>query len=219
MAEPVKFTFDQSFDGGATSRYEVELENLRQEQAVAIETIKTEAVEATRAQVLGELEAASLAKLDQIAAGVDALLCERQQLEQTLKTEMAQLAYAVGRQIAGAALEAYPTSEIETVILDSLEQAVNEPRILIRTHPQCADLVRNRIEELKTRADFQGTIVLVDEESFAPEDVRVEWPNGGAERMINTVLSAVESAVRAYMGGLNQPQTGPQDPAQHDLEQ
>ena len=95
MAEPVKYRFDQAFDGGAKSRFDEELERLRADA----ETIKSEAYahgfEEGRNQALQDIEAATKETLSQIAQGAHALFSQKSQLESGIKQDMVQLAYAI----------------------------------------------------------------------------------------------------------------------------
>jgi len=199
MAEPVKYRFDQAFDGGAKSRFDEELERLRADA----ETIKSEAYaqgfEEGRNQALQDIEAATKETLSQIAQGAHALFSQKAQLESGIKQEMVQLAYAIASKLSPALLRAHPLAEIEALIEDCLATAQKEPRLVVRVSEALLDPVNERLEDLKASTGFPGDIVLIGEPGLGPQDCRVEWPDGGTERKHDTIMREVETAVQRFV--------------------
>ncbi len=199
MAEPVKYRFDQAFDGGAKSRFDEELERLRADA----ETIKSEAYahgfEEGRNQALRDIEAATKETLSQIAQGAHALFSQKAQLESGIKQEMVQLAYAIASKLSPALIRSHPLAEIEAVIEDCLATAQKEPRLVVRVSEALLDPVNERLEDLKASTGFPGDIVLIGEPGLGPQDCRVEWPDGGTERKHDTIMREVETAVQRFV--------------------
>lgn len=199
MAEPVKYQFDQAFDGGAKSRFDEELDRLREDT----EKVKTESythgVEEGRKQALGEIEAATLEALNQLSQVAHALFSQRAQLETDLKQEMVQLAYAISSKLAPALIRKYPMAEIEALIEDCLMTAQKEPRLVVRVSEALLDSINERLEDLKAATGFPGDIVLIGEPSLGPQDCRVEWPDGGTDRKHDAVQHEIENAVQRFV--------------------
>ncbi|NVJ96559.1 MAG: hypothetical protein HWE25_00305 [Alphaproteobacteria bacterium] len=199
MAEPVKYRFDQAFDGGAKSRFDEELDRLREDT----EKIKADAyahgLEDGRNQILGEIEAATLEALNQISQAAHALFSQRSQLESGLKQEMVQLAYAISSKLSPALLRQHPMAEIEALIEDCLVTASKEPRLVVRVAEGLLDAVNERLEDLKASTGFPGDIVLIGEPSLGHQDCRVEWPDGGTERKHDVVQHEIELAVQRFV--------------------
>jgi len=199
MAEPVKYTFDQAFDGGAKSRYDIEIERVQHEGEEAKAAAYTQGLEEGRAQVLHEIEAQTQETLSQIAQASHALFSQQAQLEGALKQEMVQLAYAISAKLAPALMREHPIQEVEALIQDCMATAHKEPRLVVRVADAMTDAVNDRIQDMKAATNFPGDIVLIGEQTFNAQDCRVEWPDGGTERRYGDIQKEIESAVHRFV--------------------
>ena len=199
MAEPVKFTFDQAFDGGAKSRYDVEIERLQEENRQAQAASHAQGHDEGRQQALHEIEAATKEIMEQIAQAAHALFSQQHQLETNLKQEMVQLAYTIASKLAPALIRTKPLAEVEALIEDCMVTAHKEPRLVVRVADTIAEAVSDRLEDMKAATSFPGDIVLIGEANFGPQDCRVEWPDGGTERRHTNTLKEIENAVQRFV--------------------
>jgi len=199
MAEPIKYTFDQAFDGGAKSRYDLEIERVQQEGLENANNARTQGLEEGRSQVLHEIEAQTQETLSQIAQAAHALFSQQAQLEAALKQEMVQLAYAISAKLAPALMRNHPLHEIEALIEDCMVTASKEPRLVVRVSDSMADAINERIQDMKVATNFPGDIVLIGEQTFGAQDCRVEWPDGGTERRYGDIQKEIESAVHRFV--------------------
>ena len=199
MSEPVKYRFDQAFDGGAKSRYDEELDRVRADAERLKSDAYSQGLEEGRRQALDEIENATKNLLAQVEQAAHGLFSQRAQLEASLKQEMVQLAYSIASKLAPALLRSHPMTEIETLIEDCMATMIKEPRLVVRVAEPLIDAVNERIEDLKAATSFPGDIVLVGEPSFGPQDCRVEWPDGGTERKHDLTISQIESAVQRFV--------------------
>ncbi|TNE66684.1 MAG: hypothetical protein EP335_03060 [Alphaproteobacteria bacterium] len=199
MREPVKFTFDQAFDGGARSRYDIELDRLRQETDQVRNESHRQGFEAGRQEALGQVEESTRQLMGELSNAAQSLFSQRAQLEQHLKTEMVQLAYTIASKLAPALVRTKPMSEIEALIEDCMATANKEPRLVVRVSEEMLDPVNERIEAMKQATSFPGDIVLVAEADFGQLDCRVEWPDGGTERRHTDIQRQIEDAVQRYV--------------------
>jgi len=199
MAEPIKYTFDQAFDGGAKSRYDLEIERVQQEGQESANNARIQGLEEGRSQVLHEIEAQTQETLNQIAQAAHALFSQQAQLEAALKQEMVQLAYAVSAKLAPALMRSHPLHEIEALIEDCMVTASKEPRLVVRVSDSMADAINERIQDMKVATNFPGDIVLIGEQTFGAQDCRVEWPDGGTERRYGDIQKEIESAVHRFV--------------------
>ena len=111
-------------------------------------------------------------------------------------------------------------AEAEQLIESCLARLRYEPRIVLRTADGLHDLLRDRMEELASRAGFEGRIVLLTEEGMGPSDVRVEWADGGAERDTAGLWAEIEEIVaRTWVGAELPPDPAPSGATPRDLEQ
>ncbi len=199
MADPIKFTFDQAFDGGAKSRYDIEIERLENENQAAQAAALTQGQEQGRQQALTEIEAATQEAMSQVAQAAHALFSQQVQLEASLKQQMVQLAYAIASKLSPALIRNQPLAEIEALIEDCLATANKEPRLIVRVSETLSEAIGERLEDMKTKTNFPGDIVLIGEQSFGPQDCRVEWPDGGTERRFVDIQREIEDAVQRFV--------------------
>jgi len=202
MAEPVKYTFDQAFDGGAKSRYDLELERIQREGETAKVSAHSQGLEEGRQQALKEIEAQTLETLSQVAQSAHALFSQQAQLEAGLKQDMVQLAYSIASKLAPSLIRQHPMAEIESLIEDCLATANREPHLVVRVSETVAEAVNERLENMKASTNFPGDIVLIGETGYGSQDCRVEWPDGGTERRYTDIQKEIENAVQRFvMGG------------------
>ncbi|MBL4790050.1 MAG: hypothetical protein JKY60_13760 [Kordiimonadaceae bacterium] len=199
MAEPVKFTFDQAFDGGAKNRFDEAIQRAELDGQEKASVAHNSGLAQGREQVLHEIEAETKAALNQIAESAHALFSQQQQLKTELKQEMVQLAYSIAAKLAPALMRAHPLAEVEALIEDCMATAHKEPRLLVRVPEALTEDISDRIETMKTATSFPGDIVLIGEASFSQNDCRVEWPDGGTERRYTDIQREIEAAVQRFV--------------------
>lgn len=199
MAEPIKFTFDQAFDGGAKSRFDEEIERVQQEGEDAKAIAHNAGFEEGRTKALHEIEAETQEILSQIAQAAHALFSQQSRLESALKQEMVQLAYAIAAKLAPALMRDHPLQEVAALIEDCMATANKEPRLVVRVAHNMTDAVNERIQNMKAATNFPGDLVLIGEETFGAQDCRVEWPDGGTERRYGDIQKEIEHAVHRFV--------------------
>jgi len=199
MTSPVKYTFDQAFDGGAKSRYDLEIERLVSEADQARIDGLAAGIEEGRAQALGEIEAATQEAVTELTRAAQALFDQHQQLESSLKQEMVHLSYAIASKLSTALIRSKPTAEVQALIEDCLATAAPEPRLVVRVSESICDTIAEQLDAMKNATNFAGDIVLIGEPQMAALDCRVEWPDGGSERKHNVVKHEIEDAVQRFV--------------------
>lgn len=198
MNSPVKYTFDQAFDGGAKSRFELEIEELKSEAEQSAQSSYERGVQEGRAQVLGEIEAETLATMQQVSASTQSLFESQAHLEARIKRESIDLAYSIASKLSSALMRSHPLAEIQSVIENCLEVVSRQPRLVIRVADTVQESVSEKLEAMKTAANFSGDIILISEPTLGKNDCRVEWPDGGTERNQQAIQREIENAVHHY---------------------
>jgi flagellar assembly protein FliH len=199
---PRKFTFDNVFDGDgfvATTA----------PQKPKAPVITAEMVEAAKAQGLAEGQRAVEAKAQAEAAAAlaDATLAIRQAmtaltaLAQNHRTHSARLALAVGRAIAGAALDAFPEQPV-TAALEALGREIEaQPRLIVRTGLGQADSLAEVLSKAAEAAGFAGQVVVKTDPNLQPAAFSFDWGEGRAafdpDDAAARVTAALEQALAA----------------------
>lgn len=199
MASPVKYTFDQAFDGGAKSRFDLEIERLVQEGEEGRKQAYAQGLDDGRTQTLQEIEAATKDAVLQLNQAAQALFDQHATLESSLKQDMVHLAYAIASKLSSALIRTKPTAEVQALIEDCLATVSQEPRLVVRVSENISEAIAAQLEAMKSATSFAGEIVLIGEPQMADLDCRVEWPDGGSERKQDVVNHQIEDAVQRFV--------------------
>ena len=220
-----KYLFERSFDAvGAPPEPEPEPELPEPEpepiELVAEEppppTFSEEELAATRAAGYAEGEAAGrqaaatatearIAELTQsIAALVPGLAKDRDQAVSAVSHEAARLAHAMVRRMLPELARRYRIEEIEAVVIDSLNKALDQPRMIIRAPVDLAGHLGDRLETVARQHGFAGRVLVLSDKALGPSDVKVEWGDGGAERCVQRAWGELESTVQRVVAKLEQ---------------
>lgn len=204
---PVKFTFDKSFDAGTGQRHEEELAALRtqgeQEKAAAHQA----GFEAGHAQAMGEIESATIAVLEQIQNSATNLFNEFHSIQGQISQQSAQIAHVVGLQLAESLMQTAPLSEIEGILNIVFDEIRNQPQLIIRVNPDVAAAIEEKIQMMKNQAAFQGELTLLPDSSFNPQDITVEWGEGGMRRNYDEIIEKIQHCVSQYIESVSKQAT------------
>ena len=89
-------------------------------------------------------------------------------------------------------------AEIEAVVRDCLVDMLDEPRLVIRVSDEMLDMVRARLDPMVADTGFEGAIVCMADAAMGPSDCRVDWADGGAERLSARLWDDIEQTVARY---------------------
>jgi flagellar assembly protein FliH len=195
MSAAHKFLFDVSFDAPPPPPPPPE------EPTVALAELEAarEAAFAEGRQAATE-EAIRLAET-RIAAALEAIVAAIAQLGRThearlgtLERDVAGLAATVLSRISPTLAKHRALDDIATFVAQSLGEAADEPRVVLRVADDLFEAVRGRVAPLAEAAGFSGKLVILGEEALGPADARVEWADGGAERDVTRLTREIEAA-------------------------
>ncbi|MEA2754675.1 MAG: flagellar assembly protein FliH [Aliidongia sp.] len=127
-----------------------------------------------------------------------------------IERQAAEMSMLALRKIFPALLDRAETGELEAMFAGAFEQAIEEPRILVRAAPELIDALKPRLHELAGRAGFEGKLSLVADPRLGDTECRAEWSEGGVERdpkrALDAVTGAIEHGIAAFdrRNGLDQ---------------
>lgn len=192
MTDVKKFLFDTNdFDALAAranaSTYTEEQLVLAKNQSFA--QGRAEGIKETRQQQeerLADLLQKTLVITEKLAAEED-----RREVEKCAAT--ARLAMRVAHRLLPRFAQQYALSEIEQVILQVLEARKDEPRIAVTVPTVHLDALKARVDAIALEKGYAGKVILVADDSLPPTDCRVEWADGGAERLYERLFSQIDN--------------------------
>ena len=119
-----------------------------------------------------------------------------------IERQAAALALLALRKLFPALLERAGTGELEAMFADAFEQAIEEPRILVRAAPALIEAFEPRLHDLARRAGFEGRLSIVGDPRLADTECRAEWSDGGVERdpqrSLQAICAAIEHGISAF---------------------
>lgn len=149
-------------------------------------------------------EARIVELMQQLATAIPGLAADRDQVVTAVSQEAARLAHAMVRRLMPELARRHRIDEIEAVVVDSLNKALDQPRMIIRTPADVTSYLTDRLETVARQHGFGGRVIVLSDPSLGPSDVKVEWGDGGAERCIARAWSDIETIVARVVDRLEQ---------------
>ena len=91
-------------------------------------------------------------------------------------------------------------AEIEAVARDCLQGMLVNPRIVLHVSDEQVNPARDRIDGLAHDIGYEGTIVVRGDPKLAAGDCRIDWAEGGAERIAADIWNDIDGAVERTLG-------------------
>jgi flagellar assembly protein FliH len=202
VVKAVKYTFEESFDGGSSAAREREAEQLAKFQQ-ELEAVRSQAYaegqKAGHAQAQTQHEAAIANALNKISQSLDGLMSAHNSITQTVTTEATALAHAIGSTMAKSLMQRHPLSEIEELVRECLHLCIGEARIVIRVSAQMLEPLQHRLEALTHTMAFPGKVITIADDRLNGFDCLVEWPDGGIERRAATLENEINTIVKRHL--------------------
>lgn len=111
------------------------------------------------------------------------------------QAELANIALAVAKKVAGSALKHDAISGIEDMVKQCLNVMVGESKISVTVHPQIHLQLQKRINTLVSECGFEGELLINADETMSKEDCKVDWKHGGAERSTAQIWAEIENVI------------------------
>jgi len=148
------------------------------------------------------IEDAQTKALQNIVAALGKLTAAEDRRDIESMINATRLAMKVTHKLLPQFAQRFSLQEIERVILDSVEARREEPRIAVIVSGQHLDALKQHIETLAAEKGYAGKMIIVADDNLAPTDVRVEWADGGAERLYERLYSQIETEFAKAIAGM-----------------
>jgi flagellar assembly protein FliH len=165
---------------------------------------RDEAYAAGQSSELSRAEMRKTAALEAIAAACSALMQSLTREKHAAQRDAADLALAIARTVAGAALESFGADRVRAAILEALEAAPAAPRVIVRLSPSLAEELLPELESLADRAGFVGALIGRIDPAVAAFDCRIEWSDGAVSLSAEETLARAEAILRERMMDLKE---------------
>jgi len=222
MAPLEKFLFNVSFDEDDIARAEAEAKAAEAETVAeeveeeAAPTFSEEELESARQQSFAEgkeagIREASDAIETRISDALGSLTGQFQDLFNQHKiatTEIfddaANIALAIARKCFPHLSETESQRTIEDMVRGVLAEIREEPRVMVHVHPELVAPLNERIKGIAGDANFEGQILIIDDEAIAAGDCQVTWSSGSAERDMAAIWQRVDEIVEQNLSAVRE---------------
>ena len=140
--------------------------------------------------------------LEKIAALSQTLINAEESRETVKCADTAKLALRVTHKLLPQFARRFALQEIEHVILSSLDARRDEPRIAVTVPTAHLEELKARMDAIALEKGYPGKVVIIADDNLAPTDCRVEWADGGAERLYERIYSRIESEFAKAIAGM-----------------
>lgn len=127
-------------------------------------------------------------QLMMIFAGLDAKKAE-------LETSALKFAVAAVRKVYSTLEKERAEAEIKTFLSDNFANFAMQESLSFSFNPDMVASVADSIGRLAGQNDFEGKIAVHKDKSLGLSDCRVEWKNGGVERVASKILDKIETLI------------------------
>lgn len=145
------------------------------------------------AEAQGSQEQKIAQLLDKIMAMLEQLIAAEERREIENMMHATKLALRVTHKLLPNTAQKFSLEEIERVIVENLDVRKDEPRIAVMVPTQHLDSLKARVDDLALQRGFAGKLILIADDAMGASDCRVEWADGGAERMYERLFSQIEN--------------------------
>lgn len=218
-----RYLFDLDFDAESRAKEEVETEPTislydHEAQMAALERrVRSEAHEAGRQEALDEGSKALAEETERLTGVVQAMLTRLDQ-EIAMREERAvRIAMAAAKKLARRLLATEPVGEVEALFRACLAPMFDASHLVVRMNADHVDAVRERLEKIAEAQGFNGRLIFMGEEDFAPGDTRIEWADGGLARSQDEIEKSIDDLIGDYLSARGvTPPSVPHTPSQAD---
>lgn len=137
--------------------------------------------------------------INQLIVQIETLNKEEAQRVQEVQGIALQTVVSVIKKVWPSVITRVGLEQVMDTIRQSLGYNPDEARIVIRVHDTLLDAVINTLPQIESQQAFSGKIIVIADQAVAPGDCKVEWADGGMERLSRDMSTHIESAIEHIM--------------------
>ena len=115
------------------------------------------------------------------------------------RRDAAAIAAAIAAKIAPEITRAAAVDSIVSLVGERLPDLMEEPRVVVRIAAVQLETIKARLDELAKATGFAGKFILLAEDGLQAPDCRIEWADGGTERLAPRIAAEIDRLVARYV--------------------
>ena len=144
--------------------------------------------------------------LAQLPEQIGELLAGQRRTDDALAEQTVRIALTLARKLLPELARRHGLTEIEALVRRCIADMLEEPRLVIRVSDGVIDAIREQLQPIADELGYAGALVLLVDPALGPADCRVEWADGGAERIADQLWQQIDAAVAGFF---DYPQVAP----------
>jgi flagellar assembly protein FliH len=136
--------------------------------------------------------------LAQIPPQLAGMVEDQRRSDEALGEQTLRIALTIARKLMPELARRQGLGEVEALVRACLADMLEEPRIVVRVSDGLIEAVRTRLQPIADELGFAGALVLLVDPALGPADCRVEWADGGAERIADGLWRDIDAAVARF---------------------
>jgi flagellar assembly protein FliH len=216
-----RYEFDLDFD---QEEERIRLEFLRQEELLRqaeanpsaqpkytendLESAKSDAFQ--RGQQHGQeeskkvIETVLVSLVERTLSAVQVLLANEMHRDEIVTQTALRVAMGSIKKFLPRIIQLHGIEIVEKTLRETLANNPDEMRIVLRVHDSILDLVVKRLPQIKEQEAFAGKIIVIADETVQEGDCKLEWADGGLERMSSGLAQRLDKAMEYLSATLQQ---------------
>ena len=138
--------------------------------------------------------------LELLTVKFDELISKQSAYEVVQQKQAVHLAINMLKKVMPKFVETQGVNEIQQVMKKALDNNLKETQLIVYVNHVVLMDVQKRIEQLAKDNGYNRVSVQTDD-MLGPSDVRIEWGNGGLERIVDHLWSEIETHVTRFLNG------------------
>ncbi len=142
---------------------------------------------------------AQLNEINNISKQCATMLSASEKAEKQALGHAISLSLSVGRKLANELVARFPDAELNPLIKECLMSLEDAPHLVIRTHPDIADLSKKNAQEYIAASGFTGRLVVMGDPDISLGDGHIEWVNGGVVRSTKSINEQIDTSINSFL--------------------
>jgi flagellar assembly protein FliH len=140
--------------------------------------------------------------LESLSIGIGRLAAAEDRREMEKCIDAARLALHVVHKLMPQLAATHGLPEVERVISAAIDARREEPRLAVTVPTALLAPLRERVDLMAQERGFAGKVILLADDAMAPSDCRVEWADGGTERILSRLMMHIEGEFSRALSGM-----------------
>ncbi len=140
--------------------------------------------------------------LDSVTLSLGQLTANEERREMEKCIDAARMALHIVHKLMPQLAASHGLPEVERIIASAVDARRDEPRIAVTVPTALLEPLKGRIDQMAQDRGFAGKLIVIADDAMAPSDCRIEWADGGSERLLGRLMLQIEGEFSRAIAGM-----------------